>query len=327
MVEAALVERVLGRGDARDDPGAARVLADAALADGNLPLAAAALDRALRLDPDDMRVAESLGLLLDRLAVTEHGLVFRYVPAGTFLMGSITGDVDERPVHPRRVGGFWLTDTPVTWAAYEALMGPLDAERDLPFIVESKIRMYYSTARETEDDWENARRDVKPMVAVGWKDAEALAAKLSSGAVRYGLPTEAEWERAARGHFINLPYPWGDEPPDAARCDSGHFGDFRLAAPRDLPPNTYGLYGMCGGVWEWTADLYDALAYHPKRPAGPADAAHRVLRGGSFADTAEAVTVSFRMTSEDRDRTTGARIDFNQAPNIGFRLARYEVKP
>ncbi len=354
-----LIEQVLGSGEAGGDPGPARVVADAALEAGDKPLAAAALDRAYALDPADARVATLRAQVLDELEVREHGLVFRYVPAGTFLMGSAHGDPDEQPVHPARVRGFWLGDVPVTWAAYCRLMGwsappdgsPPDAERAFGIHIENQIRMQYCETgtrhavdwhahagmahlfgkppREDEDapeDW-----DVKPMVAVSWQAAEELAAALTTPAVEYALPTEAEWERAARGGLIGRRYSWGDEPPDLARCDCDHFGTFALRPPRSLPPNGYGLHGMCGGVWEWTQSVYDALAYHPRWQAPAAEQPRqRVLRGGSFTDGPEAVTVSFRMAGRSlhwRAEAGEGRYDPNApyvsaSPNVGFRLLR-----
>ena len=158
--------------------------------------------------------------------------------------------------------------------------------------------------------------DRKPMVAVSWEDAVALGRRISTAAVTYRLPTEAEWEKCARGGLAGCRWSWGDAPPDPSRCDFGHFGEFVIRDPRTLPPNGYGLHGMCGTVWEWTSDPYDALAYRGNAPAMPGKI-ERVLRGGSWADCARACTVSFRMSApEDRD---GAA-----TPNIGFRLCRVE---
>jgi formylglycine-generating enzyme required for sulfatase activity len=153
------------------------------------------------------------------------------------------------------------------------------------------------------------------MIAVSWETAAALGARLSTETVQYGLPTEAEWERAARGGRIGARYAWGDEPPDATRCDCARFGKFSLLPSRALPPNDFGLFAVCGGVSEWTFDRYDALAYHPRRPppSFPADSPH-VLRGGSFTDDEEAVTVTFRMTLTSQ---RGAA-----SPTVGFRLVR-----
>jgi sulfatase modifying factor 1 len=89
-------------------------------------------------------------------------------------------------------------------------------------------------------------------------------------------------------------------------------GDFALIDPRTLPPNGYGLYGMCGGVSELTSSRYDALEYANVPPS--TDATHYVIRGGSFVDCADAVTVSHRMS---RPR------DARPSPTIGMRFVRY----
>jgi formylglycine-generating enzyme len=354
----AQVEEILARGDAQETAVAALVVADWAAERGDLHLLASALDRAHGLDPADVQVAERRAECLDELAVSEHGLVFRYVPAGTFLMGSAGGDADERPVHPVRLGHYWLTDTPVSWTAYCRLMGWNPPPRGTPdrsdfgLNQETKIRLQYCES-ETEGagDWHahdpgggmaalfgkpprkdqsaGFSYDQKPMVACSWRQAEALGETLGAlassqaASVRYGLPTEAEWERAARGGLIGKRYAWGDDAPDAARCDFGHFGSFVIAPPRSLLPNGYGLFGMCGGVWEWTADPYDALAYSARRPAVPKDMrARKVVRGGSFTDCAEAITVSFRSTLPSSGRGDAENEWDHVTPNVGFRLCR-----
>jgi formylglycine-generating enzyme required for sulfatase activity len=339
-----LIERVVGRGDPDDDPSVAAVLADLALESNDKPLAASALDRACGLAPRDDGLRRLRAQVLDELAVTEHGLVFRYVPAGSFLMGSTTGDADERPVHLERLPAFWVTETCVTWADFCRLMGwapppdgsPPESERDgrlWELLTDNRVRLQYCETDTLEArDWhahagladfgEVSRRSrdapdygVKPMVATGWRLAAALGERLSTAAVQVGLPTEREWERAARGGLIGARYAWGNEPPDASRCDFGHFGDFAIRPPKSLPPNGYGLYGVCGGVSEWTCDPYDALAYHPRRPpAAFTGESPRVLRGGCFTDDEEAVTVSFRMALTD-ERGSGS-------PTVGFRLVR-----
>jgi formylglycine-generating enzyme len=343
---------------------------------GNSRLAASFYDRAFSLDPSDEEIVDARRSLLDRLAVVEHGIVFRYIPAGIFHMGSTAGDPDEAPVHFVFLNDYWLSETPVSWAAYCDVMGwapppvgiprkPAEANREefhsgLFLLFESnKIRLRYCTDPETRklppnfhlmvrealdgkesdptsdlsgtsaghDPNQPSAYDQRPMVCASWQDAEELCARITTEAVVYRLPTEAEWERAARGGLINARYPWGDQPPDETRCDFNRFAAFSILPMRQFPPNDYGLYAMSGGVWEWTSDWYDSAYYHEsdvENPQGPAKGDARVLRGGSWADCAEAVTVSFRMAREAvswRKRKWGPHL----APNIGFRLCRFET--
>lgn len=164
--------------------------------------------------------------------------------------------------------------------------------------------------------------ETKPMVSVPFAGAEKFCATLSHGSpttVKYRLPSEAEWEKAARGGLIGKIYPWGNDPPTDQNCDFDRFKEFSIRPMKRFPPNAYGLYGMSGGVWEWTGDWYDAEYYSESplaNPFGPAQGTFRVVRGGSWADCAEAVTVSFRMTLNEES------IPWANNPNIGFRICR-----
>lgn len=337
----------------RDDGERALVEADGFLVANNLTAAASALDRAYGHLPGDDAVASQRKALLDDLAVEEHGLVWRYIPAGSFLMGSHEGDPDERPVHERHVDAFWMTDVPITWTAYCRLMGwsdppngwpprndpslaATDAELNPEFILNElgKIRRQYCESKtRAANDWhrhlEEARQrtlafDDKPLVAASAYDAEDLAAVLTarSSGVSYGLPTEAEWEKAARGGLIGCRWSWGNERPTPERCDFGRFGAFHLESPRRYPANGYGLRSMCGGVAEWTADPYDALAYRRAKTTTPPSPSARVLRGGSWADCAEAVTVSFRTSFVQSSWRAPEQGQAWGAPTVGFRLVR-----
>ena len=321
-------------------------------------------DRAYGLEPDNAELAAARQKLLDRLAVVEHGITFRYIPAGPFLMGSTTGDPDEQPVHRVELDEFWLADTPISWSTYCALMDwepppeshpkndkfepPSPSELHPVFYLdqENKIRLQYCEDETLRaQGWhthlpESERRKIfgqpdradpskpftyerKPMVSVSWQHAEALCNRISNDEVLYRLPTEAEWEKAARGGLVSCAYPWGNDPPTTDRCDFNRLDELSILPMRRFASNGYGLYAMSGCVWEWTNDFYDASYYAESpthNPVGPQSANERVLRGGSWTDCAETVTVSFRMSRESRSWEQGWGRHF--APNIGFRLCR-----
>jgi formylglycine-generating enzyme required for sulfatase activity len=164
----------------------------------------------------------------------------------------------------------------------------------------------------------------KPIVAVSWQDVEVLAQRHSSPAIIYGLPTEAQWEKAARGGRIGARHAWGDEPPTTQRCDFGRFDQFSIMPSDTFPPNGYGLYAINGGVWEWTRDWYDRDYYRESShddPTGPSTGHEKVLRGGSWSDCAEVCTVTFRM-SRAASAWTDENWQASPTPNIGFRLCR-----
>lgn len=371
----ASVDEVLTAHGPGGDPEAWAGLAEELLAGGDQQLAASAYDRAYGLAPDDTRIAATRAELLDALAVSEFGLTFRYIPAGTFIMGSETGDPDESPPHPVRLHGYWMSETPITWAKFCELSDwqapPEGRPRDVPdggfqagseypafsLLEANKIRLQYcEDETERSRDWhahvppsddpaqaakaasifgQPSRRngdrpfayDQKPMVAISWQDVETLCEAISRNGPTYRLPTEAEWEKAARGGLIGYRYSWGDAPPSRESCDFDNWQNFAVSPSRSRPPNGYGLYAMCGGVWEWTADWYDAEGYTggaAENPTGPQSGSEKVLRGGSWADCAEAVTVSFRTSR----RSGSWRTTENKAwsgcfcPNVGFRLCR-----
>ena len=177
------------------------------------------------------------------------------LPGGAFLMGQEDGRAEERPVHRVRLRPFRLCRFPVTNAHYAAF-------RPIPFA--------------------NA---LEPATGINWFDALEYCQWLSAQwgfAVR--LPTEAEWEFAARGGLEQKPFPWGDAPP-AARA---HYGERWLAGPEPVAtsePNGYGLFDMCENVHEWCSDWYDPKYYvvsPSEDPPGPLTGTRRASRGGAW---------------------------------------------
>lgn len=189
------------------------------------------------------------------------------IPAQWFWMGCETGRDDEKPLHRVWVDSFELAAHQVTNAEYGCFLN--------------------ATGSAQPSCWSDPSfSDPKmPVVAVSWHEAAAYCDWLSKATnKRYRLPTEAEWECAARGGAQRSAYPWGDAPPDSlpgytTRWKSGPepVGLYR--------PNAYGLYNICDNVHEWCADWYDADYYKdsPQRnPQGPAAGVRKASRGGSW---------------------------------------------
>ena len=189
------------------------------------------------------------------------------VPEGWFEMGCASGRDDEKPVHRVWVDAFDLSAYQVTNEEYGCFLAATGAAPP----------KYWSDA-----DFSKARM---PVVAVSWDEATGYC-EWMSGATRriYRLPTEAEWERAARGGAEGWLYPWGDGGPEmvpdyAKRWKVGPEPVGMYAA------NVYGLYNLGDNVHEWCADWYDNGYYaeSPERnPRGPASGSRRASRGGSW---------------------------------------------
>lgn len=195
-----------------------------------------------------------------------------HIPAGRFVMGSREGQDDEQPEHAVWVDAFDLAVYPVTRAEY--------------------ARFLDDTRHEAPRDWHlGASTAQLPVVGVSWHDAQAYCHWCNRDGGARRLPTEAEWERAARGGVDHARYPWGDAIP--AWIPNGGRGP--LASPwpvTDGQPNAYGVYGIAANIHEWCADWHaaDFYARSPARnPSGPTAGVRRASRGGSWR---HAVTIS-----------------------------------
>ena len=222
------------------------------------------------------------------------GMEFVLIPAGSFMMGADKNfedaHDDETPRHKVRISKpFYLGEYEVTQEQWVAVMGSNPSE---------------FKARE------------RPVETVSWEDAQAFIRKLNSkeGHQRYRLPTEAEWEYAARAGSGGK-YAFGDDEGQLSQYAwyYGNSGDKTQPVGR-LQPNAWGLYDMHGNVWEWVQDWYDENYYSKSPstdPAGPSSGSYRVLRGGSWGSFAGVCR------SAAPNRSTPSARDFN----YGFRLA------
>jgi formylglycine-generating enzyme required for sulfatase activity len=213
------------------------------------------------------------------------------IPAGMFQMGCVPSDkqcnADEEPRHAVSLSvGFQLMATEVTVGTYRAVMGQADEQPP------------WSTGPDY------------PVVIVTWEEAGAFCEKVGGR-----LPTEAEWEYAARGGREGTIYPWGDETPadDPKQPNGAALESDRPRPVKSYAANGYGLFDMAGNVWEWTADV--GMPYREGEfidPKGAESGSTRIVRGGSFGDAPANLRVSNR-TPNGPDRVN---------VNVGFRCAR-----
>jgi formylglycine-generating enzyme len=272
------------------------------------------------------------GLVIPDPVHKTAGMVF--IHGGKFLMGAQPAHSEEGPPHEESIGSFWIDRTDVTNAQFAKFVAathyvtlaerPLDPKRypnlsaeqrkpsSLVFVGADDPAFLFDPSRWWRivpgADWRHPQgpqstiegRDSLPVVHIAYEDALAYAHWLGRD-----LPSEAEWEYAARGGLDNKRYAWGDAHPTDKRprantwqgvfpvIDAGTDGYKARAAPVGcFPPNGYGLYDMAGNVWQWTQDWYrpglDPVsqdnstspddAFDPDDPATP----KHVIKGGSF---------------------------------------------
>jgi formylglycine-generating enzyme len=225
---------------------------------------------------------------------TDARLALVAIPAGEFLMGSDETDPDcwqvELPLHRLQLGAYHIARYPTTVAQYAAFV------RATGYLTEAERRGRawafdgYRWADTAGADWQHPGgptssvvfKQDHPVTQVTWKDAQAFCdwSTAVSGA-RVSLPSEPEWERAARGP-CGARWPWGAEPPEPTRCNFGlHVNDTTPAgaySPSGDSPD--GCADMAGNVWEWTADAFYDYPYLLGRPDESAE--QRVVRGGGY---------------------------------------------
>ena len=300
--------RVAAALDGRELDAAADFLARAEQVQADHPGVRAA---AARLEELNSRAAEPVDrnderragdVLRDAPRNGRDGPEMIVIPAGEFRMGDLAGGghSDEQPVHPVRVGRFALGRDEITFDEYDAFAR--------------------ATGREMPSDagWGRGRR---PVINVSWEDANAYAEWLSGQTgKRYRLPSEAEWEYAARAGSETA-YWWGPEVGRGrANCDGcGSQWDNRQTAPvRSFEPNEFGVFDTAGNVWEWTQDCWHGDYVGAPTDGSPwlevkgGDCTLRVVRGGSWYNEPRRV----RSASRNGGPVGGRGFE------LGFRLAQ-----
>lgn len=220
------------------------------------------------------------------------------ISAGEFLMGSENGDHEAKPVHSVHLDSYYIDKFEVTVAQYD--------------------RFLRSTGRKSPRFWEQIdlkKHKDRPVIGVDWEDAQAYCAWAGKR-----LPTEAEWEKAAKGSDGRI-YPWGNGYPTTKHAKFGQCCEWKgyelldEVTLHEEGESPYGVYNMVGNVREWTHDWYDG-EYYSKSPAsnprGPENGAERVIRGGSWANSDKYLQV----TNRDREQPNF------QSATIGIRCVR-----
>ena len=254
------------------------------------------------------------------------GMVMVYIPPGTYMRGAADddemADFDERPQHEVTLDGFYIDKYEVNVAQFAAFLNRWDGSRDdcegFPCAL-PRLRVG-ATSYLIEQDLSSGEIQYMPVTGyanypinhVSWYGANTYCEFVGGR-----LPTEAEWEYAARGTDGRL-YPWGNASPDLTKAIFGTF-DYDELKPVDAlhdGASPFGIYGMAGSMWEWVADWYDARYYEDSptyNPLGPSAGLFKVIRGGAWPNSNQAN----RIRSSNRNSSAP---DFLSSA-IGFRCA------
>ena len=218
------------------------------------------------------------------------------VPAGEFTMGSEQGDDDEQPVHRVVLDRFYLDTFEVTNGRFAKFVAAIQSEPPWGFA-------------DQETPVVQAERPVR---WVNWLEATGYC--LWAGK---RLPSEAEWEKAARG-TDGRTYPWGNEPPTAAHAVFGLKEGDETVSPignRDAGSSPYGVHDLAGNLYEWVTDWYDDAFYTQpaaSNPRGPVEGTTKVQRGGSYINSPYRLRSAFRTKGDPTEHD----------PHVGFRCAQ-----
>ena len=213
-----------------------------------------------------------------------------WIPGGSFEMGDHfnEGNTNELPIHTVELDGFYMDMNEVTVSQFKQFVEQNDYQYDGDW---SRVAIY-------------SPGDEYPAVLVSWNDAVSYATWVGKR-----LPTEAEWEYAARGGLAGKRYPWGDEitHDNATYGSSGFTDDIGCTPVGSFEANGYGLFDMAGNVMEWCADWYGTDYYSnspAKNPPGPGTGSERVVRGGCWLGASITLRVAARIRNNPTNRSS-----------------------
>ncbi len=245
------------------------------------------------------------------------GMEMVYIPAGDFKMGCDPAHnggydcyKDELPLHKVYLDAYWIDKTEVTNAQYEQCVAA--GVCDPPGSILSASQSYY---------FGNTSFDSYPVVYVSWQNASKYCAWAGRE-----LPTEAQWEKAARGEGVRT-FPWGDASPTCDLVNGEVNGKMCVGNATEVGSypsgdSPYGVLDMAGNVWEWVSDWYDKDYYNSQEffenPLGPSTGIYRVFRGGSFLSRGY-----YGLRSAYRSYGLPGNLDYsgNRSASLGFRCA------
>jgi len=250
------------------------------------------------------------------------GMNLMYVPAGNFLMGSDKNadpqaDDDKLPQHTVYLDAFWIDQTLVTNTMFTLFIQAIGYQTDAEKGGWGWVFQNGNWSQVNGTNWQHPQGpgagiqeiEAHPVVQVSWNDATAYCQWAGRR-----LPTEAEWEKAARGTDGRI-YPWGNQAPDTTLANFNmNVGDTTNVGSYPSGASPYGALDMAGNVWEWVSDWYSAAFYQTSpssNPVGPSSGDGRVLRGGSWFYDDGYVRAAIRLgNSPDR-----------RSNDVGFRCA------
>jgi formylglycine-generating enzyme required for sulfatase activity len=261
--------------------------------------------------PHLIQDVSGVGKLFSTILRDAHNVSMALVPAGPFEMGSLNGEEDEQPVHTVTLDAFYIDQYEVTNTQYAVCVA-------LGFCFATTNTTAFASSYSRGVYFGNPVYADYPVIYASWLQAQQYCTWRGAR-----LPTEAEWEKAARGGLGGKTYPWGDQSPiceggavnGAKFDDDGGCNDTDTEQVGSYTANGYGLYDMVGNVWEWVSDFYDENYYTNSpgnNPSGPQEGSFPVVRGGTWGNSADNIRVSDRRYN---DPTSGAIYS-------GFRCAR-----